>query len=229
MLFKNTQERIYMKNKTFKKKTLGEELAGSIRDAILNGGILQNSWIKEDEISKQFGVSRTPVREALTILENEGLISSISYKGKRVIGVTSEMIKENYLLMATLESLALELVFNELNDTDFEQLDNITKKLEISTHAELIDELTNYHREFHWFFIKKCKMPRLIEWLNQLYNMFPKSLMRPTRLQEPIEEYKEIIQALRKKRKEEAVRLMKQHILKGSEAAIRVFTSSAKS
>lgn len=208
---------MHMNNNFFElnRKSLGEELANKIREGIINGKIGKGQWLKEEELANNFKISRTPVREALTILEKEGLILSVPYKGKIVIGIDEKSVRDSYILRAGLERLAIEITCPILESTDYVKLEEIINRLENSTLENSKSESKLYNNEFHWYIINKCGIERLKEWLGQLYNQFPKSIRYPTRGLEPIEEYRKILNALKDRDCDVAGELMQSHILRG--------------
>ena len=93
-------------NKKIKVVPVGIQVAHSLRDAILSRELKPNEIINLNTIAEQLGVSNTPVREALQILANEGLIELRANKGARVIGMTKKSISDYYETRIILESAA---------------------------------------------------------------------------------------------------------------------------
>ncbi|MBP1934702.1 GntR family transcriptional regulator [Ammoniphilus resinae] len=80
-----------------------------IRGAIFNGNLKPGQLIVETELSEILGISRTPLREALALLEHEGLIETIPYKGTFIAGLDSRTVREIYDIRMILECRAIEL------------------------------------------------------------------------------------------------------------------------
>ena len=152
------------------RKSLGEEVADRLREEIINGHYQEDDWIKEDAIVKRYQVSRTPVREALTILEKEGLVSSVPYKGKKVNKYSQTQIYEIYLIQSALEEVIVSSVCPDLKAEDFKQLELIVDQLEAYVDTQNAKESKKYHNEFHFYFIDRCKFQRIVEIVYKQYH-----------------------------------------------------------
>ena len=89
---------------------------------ILAGEFLPGQWIKERELTDMLGISRTPVREALRMLERERLVVSIPHRGFRIPIPTAKELRDFYELRAELEGMAARLAAERASDDDIEQL-----------------------------------------------------------------------------------------------------------
>lgn len=90
-------------------RNLYREVADRIGDLIEHGELAPGDRISEKQLCDRFGVSRTPLREALKVLASEGLIELLPNRGARVVRLTMKMVKDTYDLMAALEGLSGEL------------------------------------------------------------------------------------------------------------------------
>lgn len=97
-------------------RPVAEVIADIIRDNILNGGFLPGARLVEAELSKLYGVSRGPVREALRVLDAEGLIEIEKHRSPRVKGIDTSAFKQIFDLRAVLESFATRLATDKLHD-----------------------------------------------------------------------------------------------------------------
>jgi DNA-binding GntR family transcriptional regulator len=97
------------------RRSLAEVLADRLRDLIVAGDLSSGSKIEEPELCLQFGVSRTPLREAVKILANEGLVVLTPNRGARVATTTVDEIAELFPVMGALEGLAGELAAKRLD------------------------------------------------------------------------------------------------------------------
>lgn len=88
---------------------LTERLADELSRRIVTGAIPQGSWIRQDTVSTEFAVSRTPVREAFRMLEGRGILELIPHRGALVRGITTRDIRESHEVRAELESFAAEV------------------------------------------------------------------------------------------------------------------------
>jgi len=97
---------------------LVDELATQIHAAILAGDIPLGSWLRQEQLAEQFGVSRTPVREALRILQASGVVRQMPNRGALVQGPTPTEIREAYVVRAELEGLAAYLAAELASDEE---------------------------------------------------------------------------------------------------------------
>jgi DNA-binding GntR family transcriptional regulator len=89
--------------------TLVDDLAGEIQARVMSGEIQIGSWLRQETLATEFGVSRTPVREALRKLQASGVVELVPNRGALVRGPTAREIREAYQVRAELEGLAAEL------------------------------------------------------------------------------------------------------------------------
>jgi DNA-binding GntR family transcriptional regulator len=97
---------------------LVDDLATQIHAAILAGEIPLGSWLRQEQLAEQFGVSRTPVREALRILQASGVVRQMPNRGALVQGPTPTEIREAYVVRAELEGLAAYLAAELASDDE---------------------------------------------------------------------------------------------------------------
>ena len=90
-------------------QSLAEELARQIEDQVVDGRLGIGTWLRQSKIAGEFGVSRTPVREAIQKLHARGVVELIPNRGARVRGPSPRDIREAYLVRAELEGVAADL------------------------------------------------------------------------------------------------------------------------
>lgn len=105
--------------------SLREQVADQIRTAIIEGRLRPNDHVVEGELTQQLGVSRTPIREALILLEREALIVSLPHRGRFVREFTEDDAHALFSMRTTLENFAAELVIDRLNAADFAHLQSL--------------------------------------------------------------------------------------------------------
>jgi DNA-binding GntR family transcriptional regulator len=98
------------------RRSLHDELATRLRDMIVDGALKPAQKVPEAELCVRFGVSRTPMREALKVLASEGLITLLPNRGAVVAKITQQEIKELFPIMGALEALAGELACAKIDD-----------------------------------------------------------------------------------------------------------------
>ncbi len=197
-----------------------EQVASRIREAISSGKIAPGVWLREVALAARIGVSRIPVRDALARLESEGLVERVPYRGARVIRLTVEQVIESFMLRSLLEGFATKLATPLLTPEEIVRLRNIIGELEECARTENHDALPPLHSEFHAIINNRCGSAKLIRWLSELYNQFPKSLRLITRFEEPPREYRRILEAIEAGDAELAGRLMSEHNENGCEVTV---------
>jgi DNA-binding GntR family transcriptional regulator len=103
--------------------TKADEIALVLEDEIVSGAIEAGIVLRQEQLSERFGVSRTPIREALRRLAALGLVSFVPNRGVRVRTLSREELREAFLVRAELESLATELATPRMTADDLRRLD----------------------------------------------------------------------------------------------------------
>ena len=145
-------------------KTLRTEVVAILHDAIVSGQLKPGDHLKESELASQLSVSRSPVREALRQLEQNGLVVSVANQGSYVKTYTHKEIAEIFTLRAALENLACELIIqgDKLTEEDWQRLDRFIEEQRAAIDAQAFDELTELDMDFHEFICQKSDSQRLL-------------------------------------------------------------------
>lgn len=131
-----------------RRRSLTDEVRNHIRDGIAEGRYQPGERLKEGTIAEFLNVSRTPIREAMRILEAEGLIVIEPWKGITVASLSRRQVSEFYVYRELLEGLAAEMAARLVSDKDIERLDESLLKLE-EGRAQSGSELGSANEEFH--------------------------------------------------------------------------------
>lgn len=158
--------------------TKTQRLSALVREQLINwimdGTLKRDQKISEDEIATKLGVSRMPVREAFRLMESMGLIQSTPYAGSVVRKLTKEETKEIYILRMNLESLACRYAAERVTLSELIEIEEIQRKMEsvceYETTAETYKLLYQYNRDFHHTIYAASKMPKLCEFIDNLWN-----------------------------------------------------------
>ena len=102
--------------------TKADEIALALEEAIVSGELEPGTVLRQEQLSEQFKVSRTPIREALRRLAALGLVSFVPNRGVRVRTISREELHEAFLVRAELESLATEVAATKMTPDDLEEL-----------------------------------------------------------------------------------------------------------
>jgi len=151
------------KSNIIKPTSLADSAYENLRVAIITGELESGFKLSEIELSQRFGISRSPIRIALTRLTSEGLIISELNKSSYVWAPTSEDIFEILSLRRNLEILASEIFISQINEHDLKALENIIKMQDKSIDSGDFLQLIQLDRNFHYYFIAKSKHSRLIK------------------------------------------------------------------
>ncbi|SNY98764.1 GntR family transcriptional regulator [Halomonas sp. hl-4] len=110
-------------------RNLYREVADRIGDLIEHGELAPGERISEKQLCEKFGVSRTPLREALKVLATEGLIELLPNRGARVVRLTFKKVKDTYDLMAALEGLSGELACQYISDAEIADIRRLHEEM----------------------------------------------------------------------------------------------------
>jgi DNA-binding GntR family transcriptional regulator len=113
-------------------KTLSQSIYSHLRDAIVNNHLKANQRINEREIAQSFGISTTPVREAVLRLSAEGFVITDSHRETIVKEISFEELKEMLFVMGHLDSLGFSLVVDNLSLQTIEKIETLTKEMDSS-------------------------------------------------------------------------------------------------
>jgi DNA-binding GntR family transcriptional regulator len=146
---------------------VSKQVADYLRDAILGGDIGPGERVRQEEVAERFGASRLPVREALRILEAEGLIEHERNKGARVPRLNMHEVDVIYQMRERLEPLALSESISYLTEDDILRLDHIQGQIETNSDVGRFLELD---REFHLLTYSGCHIDQLTAMVTRLWN-----------------------------------------------------------
>ncbi len=146
----------FMNKLNFTPKKIGQQLAAVLKDAIVANEIVGGEKLVERDLQKKFGVSRSPIREAIRDLESMGLVEIIPHKGTYVKKVTKRDIIEDYMVRAPLEGLAAKGAYSNMDDRDREALAKSLEAMRTATRNRDVENFWKAHSKFHNTFINAC-------------------------------------------------------------------------
>ena len=206
---------------TITPRALYEEVAEQLRQRIFGRVLKPGSWIDELKLAEEFGISRTPLREALKVLAAEGLVTMKVRRGAYVTEVSDRDLADVYHLLALLESDAAAVVAKSASKAQLAEL--------AALHAELSAAVADRDR---FFLLNEQFHMRLLEiadnrWRNQMVADLRKvmklnrhnSLLKAGRLDESLAEHHALMQALMARNGAAAAARMRQHFANGLQAA----------
>jgi DNA-binding GntR family transcriptional regulator len=142
--------------------SLREQVAEQIRTAIIEGRLKPNDHIVETALTHQLGVSRTPVREALILLEHEALIVSIPHRGSFVRAFNVEDVKALFTMRTTLENFTAELIIDHLTAEDYAELRYLIERQQLYIDQGDFKQVRSTDMAFHQYLINASSHPLLI-------------------------------------------------------------------
>ena len=181
-------------------RTMPEIAYDAIRDAILSGRHAPGQRLVTEELAKELGVSRMPVREALHRLEVSGLITITPHKGAVVSHLSEAEVAEIFHIRAVLEGLATRLAAGRMTLADHKRLGALLGEMERAARARDPGKVLVLNRDFHAVIWRAARAPRLLELLENLYDACQRfrnlSVRLPGRLNQITQEHRRIARAL---------------------------------
>lgn len=215
-----------MKTSRIAPLALYQEVAERLRQRILAHELEAGSWIDEQELARQYGISRTPLREALKVLAAEGLVTLKPRRGCYVSEVSDRDLDEVFGVMAVLEAECARLCAESATDAELEALQAIHDRLEAAAQARDLDAFFEANQAFH----EAIQSLSANRWMANLLADLRKviklarhhSLFSDGRIDQSLAEHRQILRALRTRDGGEAQELMRAHLLSGRAALARI-------
>lgn len=213
------------------RRALHEELADQLRRAIVHGELSPGAKISEKELCEQFGVSRTPVREALKILSTEGLVQLMQNRGASVTDLTWEDMQHAFPVMGALEALAGELACDNATDAQIERAEALQARMIAMFERGDRKGYFRVNEEVHQLIIDasgNTALPRLMRTVSgQVRRARYKANLSRERWEQAIAEHEEILAALKARDARRMNRLMKAHLANKLAALAKSFAATA--
>lgn len=177
-------------------KNLKEKAYFLIKDMIVKGDFKPNEHIEEKVLADLINMSKTPIREAINTLEQEGWVQIVPRKGIFVSEITLKDIKDIFQVRENIEPTVLEMAFSNLNRKKLKKMFEMFSKKEESSQKEL-DKLDH---ELHQYILDSCNNKHIIKMMENVYehNQRLRFLLKKTnkRKEDTIEEHLKILEAI---------------------------------
>jgi DNA-binding GntR family transcriptional regulator len=208
--------------------TLAYKVYEMVKDRILSGELAPGARLKDDELARTFGVSNTPVREAMGELEKDGLIETISYRGRFVKKMSIEETREVYDVRMALEGLAARLAVKRITESQLEEMQEAVEEFEIAFEADDITAGLEADLAFHDLIVQASGNSTLVQIVSDLANRI--QVLRQVdggkmRRKQSLEDHEAILQAVKERDGEKAESQICRHIAKGKENVIKLLTA----
>lgn len=211
-----------MTSKTLTPLALYEQVAEQLRQRIFRRELEPGAWIDELKLAEEYGISRTPLREALKVLAAEGLVTMKLRRGAYVTEVSRKDISDVYHLLSLLEADAAAEVAGKATDEELQRLQQ--------THEELKRQTADAER---FFALNESFHMQILDiadnrWRNQLVADLRKvmklnrhkSLFKQGRIEDSLAEHEAIMQALLQRKPQIAMNAVQKHFANGLDAAV---------
>ena len=195
---------------------LRDVVFNTLREAILKGDLVAGERLMELQLASKLGVSRTPIREAIRMLEQEGLAITIPRKGAIVAGMTEKDMQDVLQIREALEELSVQVACDKITDGEIEQLRKNMKNFENSLKSGDLKRMAQADVEFHDVIYQATDNPKLISMLNnlreQMYRYRVEYLKNPENHQQLLSEHEAIYRGILAKDKAGVTDKIRRHI-----------------
>ena len=194
----------------------------TLREAILKGELKPGERLMELQLAEKMGVSRTPIREAIRMLEQEGLPVTIPRKGAQVAGMTEKDMEDSLEIRAALDELAVQLACDAITEEQLQQLKVAMRGVEEAIRIGDIKKIAEADVVFHDVIYKATGNEKLVGILNnlreQVYRYRVEYLKDDKSYPILIKEHEELYEGIVKKDKAYVSEVMKKHVQNQADA-----------
>jgi DNA-binding GntR family transcriptional regulator len=194
-------------------RTKSQIVYQSLKENIINGKYRPQQRIVISEVSKEFGVSEIPVREAIKNLESDGLIKTTPYVGAIVTSFDMEDIAKIYQVRTALETMAASLAVQNIEENDIRRLKKQINVMEKAIREKKYERLGILNKEFHTSIYSKCGNEYLYKLILDLWDLSYRTpgvfALIPERAHLSLREHEEILKALEERDQDLVARLIR--------------------
>lgn len=205
----------------------------TLREAILHGDLQPGERLMEIKLANHLGVSRTPIREAIRMLELEGLVIMVPRKGAQVAQITEKDLKDVLEVRMGLEELAVKFACQRITQEELDELENASREFEKQVNSVEEDDITALAKsdvKFHEIIYRATDNQRLIQLLNnlreQMYRYRIEYLKDVDIRKSLVEEHDAIWEALKSKDIQSAYKHTVVHIARQQDTIMKMMKQS---
>lgn len=199
-----------------RKGSVSEVVYQTIKERILSRQIRPGTFLLQEEVAADFGVSRTPVRDAFSQLENDKLIRMIPRKGALVLDVSLADVKEIFEIRCLCEGYAARKAAENFSVEQIGELERLTDRVQRACQSGDTEEFFSLDRQFHDLIDSASQNKRLVDIVNNLKDQSSAPRLRCTyaaaKLEAAADFYVQLLAAIKRRDGSEAERLMQEHI-----------------
>lgn len=188
----------------------------TLREAILKGELKPGERLMELQLAAKLGVSRTPIREAIRMLEQEGLAVTVPRKGAEVAKMTEKDMEDVLQIREALDDLAVNLACDQITEEELEKLHGAMIEFQQASKTDDVKRIAEADVLFHDIIYQATRNPKLVYMINnlreQIYRYRVEYLKDESIYPTLMQEHEQIIAGLRERDKEKVTRAMQVHV-----------------
>lgn len=204
---------------------LRDVVFNTLRQEILTGKLKPGERLMEIHLANRLGVSRTPIREAIRMLELEGLVIMVPRRGAEVAQITWKNLKDVLEVRRALDVLAIELACERMTAEEMDELYKACEEFKQATLTQDTRKIAEADVKLHDIIVAATRNNRLIQLVNnlaeQMYRYRFEYLKDSSQHDMLVQEHKDMYQSILKKDRISAARAVKKHIDNQEEAIIK--------
>lgn len=203
--------------------------AQALRSAILRGEIRADAPLTVGRLAQQFGMSQTPVREAIRMLQAEGLIRHQPHHTVSATQFTAKDLHDIFQLRGDLEAQAVRIAAPRLTDDDIARLEKLQQEMRDASERNDVDLLNRLNSHWHLQIYSAADNAVLLDVVQHLWKkfMFEVNWILPAQAKHSLRQHDGILDALRRRDTAAAEALVREHIATGEESSIRFLEARA--
>jgi DNA-binding GntR family transcriptional regulator len=211
---------------------LSDEVYELLKKFIVGGELSPGARYSEEQLASLLGVSRTPVREALRKLHQDGFVSIQPGRGVRVTTLSPDDLRKIYPIISVLEALAAELAVAHVTSADLQEMRDYQVQMKTAAAANDAYTFLSVNMRFHRVYIMRSENPelrRMIETLKGRIQRFRLiSLSQAGRMRTSYRQHQQIMKAFSRRNVRLVWTLVRQHVLDGMQSALVMFEREQK-
>lgn len=208
-------------------RSLHQDVAAKLREMIQKGALVRGQRIIEAELCRQIGVSRTPLREALRVLESEGLVERFPHRGAHIRQPSMHEIQEMFEVIGVLEGTCARLAVQKMTLAGWRRIEHLHQKLETHYADGDREKYIAANNIFHSAVQELAGNRVLDDILRKLREKVAlyrhQQIYEPGRFEESMREHRQILEALRGRDPDGAEMRMKHHLDRQCKALVHLF------
>lgn len=182
-----------------------------LRELIISGELSPSEPLRQRDLATRFGVSQTPVREALRRLESEGLVVSDPHRGATVTQSRSGVVEDNAQIRAALEPLGARLAARAITEEQIAALRRLNDEMRLLTEHD--DRYAVLNREFHFTVYEAAASPMLLSIMRLVWQAMPDGPKVDRSVHDSVHQHDELVDALAVADADRAAAITQQHII----------------